>query len=80
MCVPSIFCHFETGGGIPGKNLDFVVVILRGTARVKLEVEVARSRKGDSLCKLVVVPDRMDGLYGTPSGPGRRHSDIARVT
>ena len=47
-----------------------VVVVLRGAARVELEVEVSGSREGHRLLELVVVPDGVDGLHQPTQGPG----------
>ncbi len=49
---------------------DLVIVILRGTLGIELQIQMPSPGKGHSFFKLVIVPHRMYGLYSAPTGPG----------
>ena len=68
--VASVLGHPWGVGRIPCVHYDLVVVVLRRTSRVKLQVEVFGSRERDGLFELVVVSDGMDGFYQSARGPG----------
>ena len=67
--------HYITQWHVPLMPSHLVVVVLRGAARVKLEVEVPGPWEGHCLLELVVVPDGVDGLHQPTQGPGRGDLD-----
>lgn len=69
MCVATILGHTWGIGGIPSIHDDLVIVVLRWTAGIKLEIEVLGSWERDGLLELVVVSDRMDCLHQPSCGP-----------
>ena len=70
--VAPILCYL----GVSRKHSDFVIIILGGAARIKLEVQVTCPRKGHCLLELVVVSHRMDGLHDPSSGPWGRDAHL----
>ena len=77
--VASIFCNLRGRVGLSSINDNFVIIILRGAAVVKLEIEISGPREGDCLLKFEVVRDRMDSLHGPTRSPGSRDLDVTRV-
>lgn len=79
MSVSSILTHLGGRGGVSGIDYHLVIVVLRGAARVELQVEVLGSGEGDSFFELVVVSYGVDCLHETAGGPGGRDLDVGEL-
>ena len=75
MSVPSILRHLGALGVVPSIHHHPVIVVLRRASRVKLEIEVLCSGKGNGVLVFVAVGDRMSCLHQSSGSPRSRHTD-----